>query len=92
MPLVERDLERYFDIYKLSTVSYSVKAVLTTVTWNKFLLRISCLDEFNIFFKKYNRKRNAPVVLLVHKEGERMNFLYNMGISMAFCLEGSSHA
>ena len=35
------------------------------------------------FFKEYHRERNAPMILLVHKEEETMNFLHNMDVDIS---------
>lgn len=35
------------------------------------------------FFKEYHRERDAPMILLVHKEEETMNFLHNMGVDVS---------
>jgi hypothetical protein len=35
------------------------------------------------FFKEYHRERNTPMILLVHKEEETMNFLLNMGVDVS---------
>ena len=39
--------------------------------------------KIQYLFKEYHRERSAPMILLVHKEEETMNFLHNMGVDMS---------
>ena len=39
--------------------------------------------KIQYLFKEYHRERSAPMILLVHKEEETMNFLHSMGVDLS---------
>jgi hypothetical protein len=39
--------------------------------------------RIQIFFKEYHRESDAPMILLVSKEEDTMNFLHNMGVDVS---------